>query len=217
MTLDGAGNMAGRQRSSAACIYRLYPKAIHYYCSSQDLCKTCEVKEIHLMLNSIKQLGIFFNYSPKRSRILEKEVYDINLVRLLENQIAKSKFGFFLWDKMDRNFFDIMFEAILQYLDAIAISETGMQKQYEKHMVWWKELRIRRLLQLFKLYYYKTKQKTPGEQYRHSRRLWNGGNCQTGVKKCNIRWNCIRYLFTNDGNYGYGGWFRIFAPAKTLF
>ena len=55
----GAGNMAGRQRGSAACFNRLYPKAIHHYCSSQDLCKTCEVKEIHLMLNSIKQLGFF--------------------------------------------------------------------------------------------------------------------------------------------------------------
>ena len=65
MTLDGAGNMAGRQRGCAACFNRLYPKAIHHYCSSHDLnlalCKSCEVKEIHLMLDSIKQLGIFLS------------------------------------------------------------------------------------------------------------------------------------------------------------
>ena len=40
-----------------------------HYCSNHDLnlalCKSCEVKEVQLMLDTLKQLGIFFRYSPK--------------------------------------------------------------------------------------------------------------------------------------------------------
>ena len=53
-----------------------------HYCSSHDLnlalCKACDVKEIHLMLDALKQLGLFFKYSPKRSRRLEVAVVEFN-------------------------------------------------------------------------------------------------------------------------------------------
>ena len=71
-TLDGAGNMAGKHVGCAALITKASPKALYHSCSSHDLnlalCKSCEIKEVHLMLNSLEKLGIFFKYSPKRSR-----------------------------------------------------------------------------------------------------------------------------------------------------
>ena len=80
--------MAGRQKGCAARFNRQYPKAIHHYCSSHDLnlalCKSCEAKEIHIMLDTVKALGIFFKYSPKRSRRLEKTVEEINRARPTE-------------------------------------------------------------------------------------------------------------------------------------
>ena len=72
MTMDGAGNMAGKQMGCAARFSHLSPKAIYHYCSSHDLnlalCKSCQIKEVSLMLDALTQLGIFFRYAPKRSR-----------------------------------------------------------------------------------------------------------------------------------------------------
>ena len=76
MTMDGAGNMAGKQAGCAVRFTEQSPKALYQYCSSHDLnialCKSCGIKEIHVMLDSVTQLGVFFKYSPKRSRRLEK-------------------------------------------------------------------------------------------------------------------------------------------------
>ena len=56
--------------------------AIYNYCCSHDLnlvlCKASQVKEVQLMLDTVKQLGIFFKYSPKRSRRLEAAVVEVN-------------------------------------------------------------------------------------------------------------------------------------------
>ena len=66
-TLHGAGNMAGKHAGFASHFLKLSPRAYYHYCSNHDLnlalCKSCEVKEEHLMLDSLKQLGIFFKYS----------------------------------------------------------------------------------------------------------------------------------------------------------
>lgn len=63
-TMDGAGNMAGTRVDCATLISKTSPKALHHYCSSHDLnlalCKSCEEKEIHFMLDSLKQLGGIF-------------------------------------------------------------------------------------------------------------------------------------------------------------
>ncbi|VDI02111.1 Hypothetical predicted protein [Mytilus galloprovincialis] len=71
-TMDGAGNMSGKNVGCAAQLTRISPRAMYHYCASHNLslvlCKSCKVTEIHLMLDSLKQLGIFFKYSPKRSR-----------------------------------------------------------------------------------------------------------------------------------------------------
>ena len=65
-TMDGAGNMSGKYKGCATLFQNMAPKAMYHYCSSHDLnlvlCKSCEVREVHLMLDSLVQLGIFFRY-----------------------------------------------------------------------------------------------------------------------------------------------------------
>ena len=49
---DGAGNMAGKCRGAAACIRRLYPKAVYVHCASHtlNLCvvAACEVQALRI-------------------------------------------------------------------------------------------------------------------------------------------------------------------------
>jgi hypothetical protein len=82
--MDGAGNMAGKQKGSAARFTNQYPRAVYH-------CKSCNVKEVHVMLCSLKELGIFFKYSPKRSRRLEQAITTVNLDRSEDNKINKTK------------------------------------------------------------------------------------------------------------------------------
>ena len=69
-TLDGKGNTADKHAGFATHFLKLSPRASYHYCSNHDLnltlCKSCEVKEVQLMLDTLKLLGIFFRYSPKR-------------------------------------------------------------------------------------------------------------------------------------------------------
>ena len=61
--MDGAGNMAGSQAGCAGLFTKESPKAVYPYCSSHDLnvalCKSCQVKEVHVMLSTLKQLAFF--------------------------------------------------------------------------------------------------------------------------------------------------------------
>lgn len=62
--MDGAGNMSGKYNGCAAKFREHSSNAVYHYCSSHDLnlvlCKSSQVKEIHIMLEALKQLGIFF-------------------------------------------------------------------------------------------------------------------------------------------------------------
>ncbi|XP_078679460.1 52 kDa repressor of the inhibitor of the protein kinase-like [Branchiostoma floridae x Branchiostoma belcheri] len=74
---DGAGNMAGVRNGCAANFKRTAaPRAPYFHCASHDLnlalCKACKVQDIQCMLETLKIVGIFFKYSPKRQRELEK-------------------------------------------------------------------------------------------------------------------------------------------------
>ena len=129
MTMDGAGNMAGKQMGCAARLTCLSPKAVYHYCSSHDLnlalCKSCQVKEVHLMLDSLTQLGIFFKYSPKRSRCLEEAIDKANEGKSREEQTKKSKIGMFCqtrWVEKQNILvnFDDMFEPIIGCFETIA-------------------------------------------------------------------------------------------------
>ena len=63
-TMYGAGNMIGRQKGCAAIFAKHTPRAVDHCCSSHDLAlgKSCKLKKVHVMLESLKELGIFFKY-----------------------------------------------------------------------------------------------------------------------------------------------------------
>ena len=133
-TMDGAGNMSGKYNGCAAKFTEHSLKALCHYCCSHDLnlvlCKSCELKEIHLMLDSLKQLGLFFKYSPKRTRRLEKAVNEINTRNPLQKQIGASKFKLFCetrWVEKHCTLcvFNDMYEAIILCLEAIGILENN--------------------------------------------------------------------------------------------
>ncbi|XP_071835292.1 52 kDa repressor of the inhibitor of the protein kinase-like [Apostichopus japonicus] len=82
---DGAGNMAGLRRGCASRISNLHPKAVYYYCMSHDLnlavSKSCNLPEMQVMLDAVKQVGLFFRYSPKKQTCLEASIDKINRER----------------------------------------------------------------------------------------------------------------------------------------
>lgn len=75
-TYDGAANMSGKNNGCQALIKERQPLAVYNHCSSHRLNlalnSTSKVAEFKIMMENIKRLGIFFTYSPKRTRVLEK-------------------------------------------------------------------------------------------------------------------------------------------------
>lgn len=64
---DGAGNMAGANKGCASRIKSLFPRAEYYYCMNHDLNlavkKSCKIPEMQIMLDTCKQIGLFFKFS----------------------------------------------------------------------------------------------------------------------------------------------------------
>jgi hypothetical protein len=86
------------------------------------------VTEIQLMLDSLKQLGIFFKSSPKRSRRLETAVDHVNINRQKNDKITKTTFRVFCetrWTEKHTTLgsFTVMYEAIVSCLEAISSNE----------------------------------------------------------------------------------------------
>ena len=96
-TYDGAGSMAGRLNGCAARFQREIPEAVYYHCASHQLnltlSKTSNIKEIQLMLNALTSVGLFFKYSPKCQRQLEKSIdeYNTTLKDADETRLAVKK------------------------------------------------------------------------------------------------------------------------------
>ena len=126
--------MSGKKLAFAAQLRKESPKATYHYCSSHDLnlalCKSCDVKKIHLMLDTVKQLGILFHYSHKRSRQLEAAVNEINQQRDDAGHVSKVKFKLFCetrWVEKHSTIQDlsVMYEPLLVSLEAIGSLEPG--------------------------------------------------------------------------------------------
>ena len=79
---DGAGNMAGVRNGCAANFKKTATRAPYFHCASHDLnlalCKACKVPAIHCIMETLKTVGIFFKYSPKRQRELERAIERVN-------------------------------------------------------------------------------------------------------------------------------------------
>lgn len=137
-TMDGAGNMSGKYSGCAARFTAHSPRTVYHYCSSHDLnlaiSKSCQIKEVHIMLDTITQLGIFFKYSPKRSRRLEAAIFEVNARRDEADRIDKIKFKVFCQTRWVEKHTTLqalhdMYEPLLICLEAIGSKERGWDRK----------------------------------------------------------------------------------------
>ena len=78
---DGAGNVAGHLSGLSARILAINHKAIYVHCSSHrlNLCvaKSCSVTLVRNVMNKIKSLSYFFNFSQNRQQLLQKHINEL--------------------------------------------------------------------------------------------------------------------------------------------
>ena len=78
---DGAGNMAGKYRGTAARIQRDHPKAVYVHCASHrlnlDVCNSCDLPLVRDMMGTVKRVSDYFNNSPKRQSCLETQIKQV--------------------------------------------------------------------------------------------------------------------------------------------
>ena len=70
--------MAGKMNGCAAHFMRQVPEAIYHHCASHQLnlvlLKTAQISEVQTMLGTLTSVGLFYKYSPKHQRQLEKSI-----------------------------------------------------------------------------------------------------------------------------------------------
>ena len=92
---DGASNMSGKFNGCQALFLEEAPQAGYFHCGSHKLnlvlSKSASVQLIPSMVCDMKSLVIFFKYSPKRQRALEKAIEDINKDRSDSERISQQK------------------------------------------------------------------------------------------------------------------------------
>ena len=75
---DGAGNMAGPIRGTAAQISAQYPLAFYLHCASHSLnlavVKSLQVTSVRNMMGIVDRVSVFFAAHPKRQRALENSI-----------------------------------------------------------------------------------------------------------------------------------------------
>ena len=79
---DGTSNMSSAVKGCQGRFKRVAPLATYYHCASHqlNLClsKAATVPEVHSMVCTLKCLGLFFKYSAKCQRALERAANSIN-------------------------------------------------------------------------------------------------------------------------------------------
>ena len=77
---DEAGNMAGRYNGAARLIQNVHKSALYVHCFSHQLnlciAATSKIMSIDKVMNNVRIISDFFNNSPKRQQLLEKELVD---------------------------------------------------------------------------------------------------------------------------------------------
>ena len=75
---DGAGNMAGSVRGTAALIKAQYPLALYLHCASHCLnlaiVKSLQVTSVRNMMGVVDRVYVFFAAHPKRQNALDKAI-----------------------------------------------------------------------------------------------------------------------------------------------
>ena len=85
-TYDGAGNMRGRLKGCRTLFLNYAPKAQYFHCASHilnlSLSQSCTQLEVQCMMSTLKDVALFFKYSPKRQRLLESCIETVNSERI---------------------------------------------------------------------------------------------------------------------------------------
>ena len=127
-TYDGAGNMAGCQNGCAKLFQKISPRALHFHCASHQLnlvlSHASKVPEIHNMVCTLKLIGVFFKYSPKRQREFEKCILAIGGSQ--ENEKSESE------DVIMRELSDTESDDDDDYYEDIDMEETGSRENEEQ-------------------------------------------------------------------------------------
>lgn len=91
---DGASNMSAKFNGCQVLFREAAPLAGYFHCGSHQLnlvlSKSASLPIIHSMVCNMKSLGIFFHYSPKRQRALEKAIKNVNKEK--DDPILQQKF-----------------------------------------------------------------------------------------------------------------------------
>ena len=130
---DGAGAMSGYINGCQAKFREKVPQALYYHCCSHQLnlvlSNASTVSSIQCMLSDLKALGIFFKYSPKRQRQLERSAECVNTARRDKGQSAISLLKIKTlcetrWVERHTALTDFyqMYEIIIHCLEAISIN-----------------------------------------------------------------------------------------------
>ena len=135
--------MSGHLNGCQAKFREVVPKALYFHCSSHKLnmvlSKTSSVSSIHCMLSDLKSGGIFFKYSPKRQRYLERSVELLNSKRTATHEPLISKLKLKLlcetrWVEHHTalNDFKLIYEAFVYTLESIC---TNIDKNWDAKSV----------------------------------------------------------------------------------
>ena len=78
---DGAGNMAGAKFGVSERIKQMYPKAHYFHCASYRLnlavASSTKIRGVKNMMNSIRKCSEVFHFSPKKTKLLRKNILEI--------------------------------------------------------------------------------------------------------------------------------------------
>ena len=92
---DGAGNMSGSLKGTAALISKDHPLALYLHCASHSLnlavVKCLDERSIRNMIGTVNKVSIFFSAHPKRQRKLEDSIDNTLPAGTLPSRVKKLK------------------------------------------------------------------------------------------------------------------------------
>ena len=88
---DGAGNVAGSKSGLAAEITHLNSKALYMHCFNHRLnlsiANTFKITRVHNLMDRIREIAEFFDYSQTREQVLEKYVDQLKSKEFLHKKL----------------------------------------------------------------------------------------------------------------------------------
>ena len=129
---DGASNMSSAARGVQGIIFQSSPNATYVHCNCHILnlavVKACSLAPIRNMAGSVSETAKFFNYSPKRQRLLEKviEVTQPDAKKEILHDLCRTR-----WIERHHAYevFTELFPSVISTLD-VMLHEAAHQEEY---------------------------------------------------------------------------------------